>query len=229
MRRSLRDILKRTVATMALVITAMAGKAASPVEATDTVTASGVFASLSHEVLDMLRPTTRLDMIDYYVQADSLVSVQNALGGESRLEQVTDDYLKVRLTPVSTLEIKVLPYGREFIVMTLYSVGDDDMAADTAVDFFDSSLRPLPKGKFFKAPAMTDFFLTGKSGISAAELGELLPFAAVRYSIGEGDSPLEASFTSLQAIADEDRSRLVPLLRSPLKAEWNGKSFIFKP
>ena len=109
----------------------------------EELTATSVFAEAPLEALDMIRPSTRLDMLDYYTQADSIMTAVNALGGECRLVTVTPDYLKVSVTPISTLEIKVLPIGKKRIVMTLYTVGEDSSAMDSEVRFFDSQLRPL--------------------------------------------------------------------------------------
>lgn len=210
--------------TLCLVASA-AGHAA--VNAVDTLTASKVFAEIPLEVLDMLRPSTRLDMLDYYTQADSLITVQNALGGESRLEQVAPDYLKVSVTPVSTLEIKLLPLKKSHVIMTLYTVGDTDMAQDTDVRFFDQQLRPLDLKKFMKAPELTDFFTLRGSSLDEDDLREKMPYAAMVYSTGPGDIPLTATLTTLCALSQEDRDLLTPLLTPTLTAPWKSK-FIFK-
>lgn len=192
----------------------------------EPLTASKVFADAPLEVLDMLRPSTRLDMLDYYSQADSLLTVTNALGGESRLELVAPDYLKVSVTPVSTLEIKILRQGKKEIVMTLYTTGDSVMASDTDVRFFDSRLHPLETSKFLKAPNISDFFTLKGSGISEEELMEKVPYAAVEYTTGPGDAPLEAKLTTLKVISREDRDLLTPLQVPSLSAHWKGGRFL---
>ncbi|MDE6292034.1 MAG: DUF3256 family protein, partial [Muribaculaceae bacterium] len=144
------------------------------------------------------------------------------LGGESRLVQVTPDYLKVAVTPVSTLEIKILQSGKSPVVMTLYTTGDSSMARDTEIRFFDSGLRPLDSSKFLKSPGLPDFFNLKGSGISAEDLKEKLPYAAVEYTTGPGDVPLIAMLSTLKVIAQEDRDMLSPLLIPALSASWKG-------
>lgn len=207
--------------TIFCLVTSVAGLAA--VNEPQPLTASKVFAEAPLDVLDMLRPSTRLDMIDYYTQADSLLTVTNALGGESRFETVTPDYLRVSVTPASTLEIKLLQAGKKQIVMTLYTIGSDDMARDTEVRFFDSQLRPLDASGYLKAPKLTDFFALKGSGIGEKELTEKIPFIAVCYSTGPGDYPLSASLTSLKVISQEERDLLAPLLNPALSAIWEGR------
>ena len=196
------------------------------VNGSDTLTASKVFAEIPLDVLDMLRPSMRLDMLDYYSQADSILTVQDALGGQSRLEQLTPDYIKVSVTPISTLEIKILKSGKKQIVMTLYTVGGVGAAKDTDIRFFDALLRPLDKSKFIKAPGLLDFFdlkdLKEKQ-LTKAELIEKIPFAAVAYSTGPGEAPLSATLTTLDVISEGDRELLTPLLSPTLSAIWKGK------
>lgn len=205
--------------------TSLAGHAG--VKDRETLTASKVFAEAPLEALDMIRPSTRLDMLDYYEQADSILTAANALGGETRLVAVAPDYLKVAVTPVSTLEIKVLPIGKKQVVMTLYTVGDADIARDTDVRFFDEQLRPLDSRKFLKAPSLKDFFPLKGSELTEAGLAEKVPFASILYETGPGSEPLKASLTTLRAISQEDRDLLAPLLIPSLSAPWKGK-YTFK-
>ncbi|MDE6341883.1 MAG: DUF3256 family protein [Muribaculaceae bacterium] len=188
------------------------------------LTPTGVFANLPLDVIDMLRPAARLDMIDYYAEADSLAPVQDALGGSSRLEAVAPDYLRAAITPVSTLEIKLLPLAADTIVMTLYTVKGDGIAADSKVDFFDRDLKPLQAGKFLKLPEARNFFRLKGSDISARKLDELLPFSSIALSTGPGDTPLSAEFTSVGTLPDEEASMLTPLLQN-LEFLWTGKSY----
>ena len=191
--------------------------------AADTLTSLKVFADLPLEVSEMLRQSTRLDMIDYYTQADSLLSATNALGGESRFEVVAPDYLKVAVTPVSTLEVKILKSGKKPVVMTLYTTGDESMARDTDVRFFDAELKPLDTAKFLKAPRLTDFFTLKGSGISEDELRGKVPYMAVEYSLGPESDTLTARLTTLSVISEEDRDLLTDILAPAISAAWKGK------
>ena len=197
------------------------------VKAAQPLTASSVFAEIPLEVLDLLRPSTRLDMLDYYTQADSIIIVEDALGGQSRLEQVAPDYLKVAVTPISTLEIKLLPAKKDQIIMTLYTVGNDSLAADTEVKFFDSSLKPLQADKYLKAPALKEFYNLKNSTLKESDLAEKIHFEAIAYSTGPGDSPLTATLTTPATLSKEDRELLAPLSIPSLSAQWKGK-FQFK-
>lgn len=215
--------LSKAVLSMALLLSATLSAVAKTVEAGDSLTAPRVLAAIPLEVLDMLRVSARLDMIDYYEQLDSLHTVNDALGGNSRLERVAPDYLKLSVTPVSTLEIKILPYKKRDIVMTLYTTGGEGIAKDTEVAFFDADLRPLPVDKFLKRPDIADFFNLKESDISEKELKDILPFMAVEYSIGSEETPLRASLTTQEVLSEETKEILTPILKPSLTAEWKDK------
>lgn len=187
------------------------------------LTALRAFADIPLDVLDMLRPSTRLDMIDYYEHADSLWNAPNALGGNSRFLEVADDYLRVEVTPVSTLEVKILPAkNNKKLVMTLYTVGTDDGVKDTEVRFFDELFNPIFDNKLIKSPDLTRFFSLKGSGISEKELRKLISVVAVQYSTGAGDTPLTAALTSLEILPQETRDILKPHLIQSLSSPWKG-------
>ncbi len=212
--RILKSVNKWFLLTICLV-TSVTGLAS--VNASDSLTASKVFADIPLEVLDLIRPSARLDMLDYYEQADSILTVQNALGGTSHLEQVTPDYLKVSVTPVSTLEIKLLQSGKNKVILTLYTTN-----SDTEVSFFDSNFSPLPTDKFLKAPTLKDFFDLRGSNVTEKERKEKFTFTTIQYSSGPGATPLTATFTTLETLSQEDRDLLTPLLRGPLTPQLHN-------
>lgn len=216
---------RKILSILVLGLYCLTGMAAAP---NDSLTTRKVFARAPLEVLDMLRPSVRLDMLDYYTQADSIITVQDALGGKSRFEIVTDDYMKVSVSPVSTLEIKVLPYRNGHIAMTLYTVGGDSIASDTKVDFFDANLNPLPASKFLAAPDPINFFNIKGSGITMNDLKEWMPFQTVAYSADPGDSSLTMTVTTLRTLPKETREKLKAILIPQRKAVWTGSKFKFK-
>ncbi len=216
---------KRNLNLILALICCLSCPAAAP---SDTLTARKVFAEAPLEVLDMLRPTTRLDMLDYYTEADSIFAATDALGGKSRLVTVADDYMKVSVTPVSTLEIKILPYKKDFIAMTLYTVGGDSIAKDTEIKFFDSNLKELPADRCLKNLDSKSFFSLKNSDISKKDFRELVPFESVLYTTGPGETPLTATFTTLTALSQESRERLKPLLTPSLTGIWTGTAYKFR-
>lgn len=215
--------MKKIIFIFMMALACATGVTAKTVEAGDTLTASRVFREIPLDVLEILRPSTRLDMLDYYEQADSLWQAPNAMEGYSRLQTVTPDYLKLTVSPVSTLEIKILPVKKGQIAMTIYTVGGEGVSKDSSVEFFDENLQPLRRGDLLKDPEMKDYFDLKDSEVTLKELREALPFQTVEYSTGPGDTPLTATFTTLNNSPEETRKKYEPLLKAPLTLTWKGK------
>ena len=111
MRHNNHNPLIRCLLAAVIVLVAILPAAAAPKARPATLSADTVFINLPIEVVEILNRSTRMDMLDYY-RVDSIYSAPNLVGGVSKLEMVTPDYLKVHLTDVSTLEVKVLPLGK---------------------------------------------------------------------------------------------------------------------
>lgn len=120
-------ILSR-VAVMVLLLAASLPCFAAPAEGDGSeLSARGFFVRLQSPSLEILGKSTRLDMLDYW-DADSVYKATNAIGGLSWLCAVSQDYLKVQVTPVSALELKILPLGKGSVVMSVYTVGGESQA-----------------------------------------------------------------------------------------------------
>lgn len=210
------------MAAAAMFAAAVTAFAQGPAD-TGALTARSVFVNLQDQPLEILKRTTRLDMLDYW-DADSVVKVKNAMEGLSWLTDVKEGYLKAVVTPVSQLEIKLLPVKNDTIVMTLYTVGASPQAQDTQVSFYDRSLRPLTAGKYFKAPELKQFLDIPKgAGVTVKELEEMVPFPTVRYNVNPDNGDLEAVLTVTDYMGVEARDKLKPNLRPSLATPWKGK------
>lgn len=199
-------------------------------DTTSTFTASDAFVKLPASTLDLLTTSMRKDLLDYY-RNDSIYRVRNAMQGLSYLERpVTDQYLKVHLTHVTTLTMRLLPSKKGPVVMSIYTVGDSIQAHDSEIDFFDSSMTPLKRDKLIKLASTEDFLDTkGLDRHQRDELRGLVPFPTVEYSIGETGDTLTARLTVGEFIGKEAMEKLKPHLISERKYLWDGSKFKLIP
>ena len=188
-----------------------------------TLTARKVFENLPAPPLEVLKKTTRLDMLDYW-DADSIYEARNVLDGVSSLASVTPDYLRVNITPVSTLEIKLLPISKtDNVVMTLYTVGGKGTARDTSVAFYDTSLRPLDGSRLFTAPELKRFFAIPKgSVVTMKEIEEAIPFATVVYKASAENNDIQARLTAGDYLSVEANELIAPYLQKNVTLTWKG-------
>ena len=198
----------------------------------EAVTASEAFINMPATELSILPRTTRMGMIDYYSEADSLWKAPNAMEGISQLEEVAPSYLRVRLTPVSTMEVKVLP-GRkdsEEIVMTLYTIrsseDEADDGADTQIRFYDAKMQVLPTEKYFRMPQFKEFFSIPRGSLtSVRELQDMLPFVTVVWHASADSDDLSGHMTFTDAVSQDDRRIIDLFVRPEVKMTWQKGSY----
>lgn len=220
-----KSVCLRVMSVVSLWLAAMAIPAVASAQAAEPeeqqtrdrriTTAREAFTYLDIPALDLLKRTTRLDMLDY-LDADSVYKASNAMGGLSWIEQCTPDYIKLQLTPVSTLELKMLPTKKDGVVtMAIYTVGGDSQAEDSQITLTDEKLHPLETDKFFKAPELKDFFDIPKGSLtSMKEIKEMIPFPTVAYSASPDSNDLTARLT-VEKFMNLDDWNIVKLFLRP--------------
>lgn len=199
------------------------GSVKGEVEARDTLTAGEVFAELPLQVLDMLNKSTRLDMLDFY-RVDSIYQAHNSMEGLSHLNKVNRDYLSVSLTPVSTLELRLLPVKRGDLFITAYTIGDANQAYDTDIHFYNGLYQELPRDKYIKIAELDDFF-NYPDKATRRRVRDLIPFPTVRYNLSPDNDSLTAELTIGQFMSADDLKSLQPYMKGKLKYVWKGGKY----
>lgn len=191
---------------------------------TPELTAADVFVNLPVDVLDLLRKTYRLDMVDYF-KADSIYAAPNAMEGTSKLVALTETYAKVEITPVSTLEIRLLPMkkgGKR--IMTIYSIGTEEgVAADSDIRFFDSDFKEIERKKVIKLPGIKDFFKFDKDQKEMyKKVDSIIPFPTmVIYASPDSDN-VTFHLTSEGVTDIFEFDKFKDFLIPTLTYEWDG-------
>lgn len=187
--------------------------------------ARNVFKNLDCSALELLPISTRLDMLDYW-DVDSVYKALNALGGVSSLDTITDNYLKVRISAVSSLQIKILPIKKSVIAMTVYTVGDDSQATDSELKFYDMELNEIPADKHFDVPEVKDFFEIPKgSQTSMKEIEDMIPFPTIEYSASPDNNNLTARLTVEKYINQDDWNIAKLFVKPYIILDWKKDKF----
>ncbi len=203
----------------------------SPVKADDRhlFTPENVFLSLPENVLPLLPVNTRMDMIDY-IHADTVRMVRNKLGGQSALLRLTPDYLKARITDVSTLEIKIIGEGKKGVAIVNYVIATPDMAGDSELFIYNRDMKPLKLSKYFKIPITKDFItIPSEAAMTETEACDMIPFPTIEYALSETENTLSATLTVGKYLTRENMAILKPYLHSELKYRWDKNKFIKIP
>lgn len=194
----------------------------------DNVSVRDAFVNIQSPAIDILKKTTRLDMLDYW-DADSVYKAQNAMEGLSWLEAAGDTFLKVRVSPVSTYELKILPLKKGKVIMGIYTVGGESQAMDSQIDFYDSNLNKLDASRYFKAPDLQAFFDIPKGALtSMKEIREMIPFPTVAYSAEEYADNVTARLT-VSEYMDVDNYNIIKIFLKPqIILQWDGSRYKYK-
>lgn len=189
-------------------------------------TASDAFAKMPMSYMELLDPSTRLDMLDYFA-VDSVYQATNNMGGKSELVTVTPTYLKLRLTPVSTWEIKLLPAKKGMVAAAVYTVGADSGAPDSSLYFFDSEMKPLPAAKFFSLPRSEDFFsLPSGAPVTKKEIDAMIDFLTVAYTLSPDSDSMNAEITVSSYMNRDDYDKIRKYeIPGGITYHWDGSRF----
>ena len=188
------------------------------------------FIAFPASYLGILPTDSRLDMIDYAEMGKLRHAVRNAYYGESWIETYSPGYMKVHITDVSSLRIRMLKdHKGKNIVMAIYTVDGTGVIPDSEILFFDDGMRQLRTEKYFRLPDTKSFWNIPDDRERAKELKQTLaeaPFYAVAYTIEPEEDLLTGNVASISYLSDEQKSRLDPLMVRTLRFRWNGKRFL---
>ena len=73
--------------------------------------------SMPDSVMPLLTKNDRLDFIDFY-DARMAAVVTNRMDGKSRMDILTDDFVRINYTQASDVEMKLLPITQWFVSLS---------------------------------------------------------------------------------------------------------------
>ena len=94
----------------------------------------------------------------------------------SEMTKLTSDYLFLKTTSASTLELKLLPLNDSVKVICAVSTYSAP-AADSQITFYDTNWHELPLSDFLQLPQEDEFYLTPASTAQADSLKNLRAYA----------------------------------------------------
>ncbi len=128
---------RTTLSLLALVLSAAVSAQ------TDSLAMRRVFVDIPDSLLPLLPQRTRHDMVDFLANGME-ARVRNRLGEEVVLRELTDNYALVEASPLSRMEMKLLPLvGDSAEILAVVSTVRGP-AADSHVEFYDANWQKLP-------------------------------------------------------------------------------------
>lgn len=186
-----------------------------------------VFVAMPDSIAPLLTKVNREDCIDF-LASNMAAKVQTRFGSVAEMKVLTDDYTLMQISPVSTMELKLLPLNDSTKVICMVKTVSAT-ASDSDVRFYTSDWKEkLDARSFFSKPQASDFFLpTGSLTDEEALLVKKADMHLMKASLSKDSATLAFAYTTPDYLNKEDREKLSPYLRKePLVLRWEQGKFV---
>lgn len=177
------------------------------------------FTSMPDSVMPLLTMNNRLDFIDF-LDCHMEAVVTNRFDGKSRMDTLTEDYLRIRYTRTCEVSMKLLPVNDTTDVLCMVTTMQAAVP-DSRIAFYDAHWQPLSVNDFMDEPSLDDF-RTADSSDSARVAWSKVLMPSRTYHASATDTRLVCRLSALDHLADADREALAPYLRTDtLVLRWH--------
>lgn len=179
-----------------------------------------VFVGMPDSIQPVLTADNRADCVDF-LDAGMSARVSNRLEGKSELLQLTADYLRMKITTNSEMQMKLLPCASGDTLICMVNTVCAE-ARDSRIRFYTKKWLEVKNiGKIFLRPSIMDFFpidtlLEKKMEIADIEL--------IEYILSPAEPTLTARYTMPSYMSRKD-SAFVAKGMHDIVFRWNGKAF----
>lgn len=185
-----------------------------------------LFVKAPRSVLPLLEQSSRLDMVDYFRSGMSTPS-SNVMDGKARITDMSDRSLTLEISNVSTLQMVLLPFGKEGnVICCIFTLKTPQ--PDSWVEFYSTDWTRMDTGRFFREPSVSDW-LTREGRRHYGEICEQLPFVLASCEcVFPGDSGTCELVMKNQMDSyfdPEQYDRLRQWMEPELTFRWTGKMF----
>ena len=178
---------------------------------------------------DSLAPLlTKVNKEDFgdFLASNMKAEVKNRLGKNSEMLKLTADYLNLKMSESSEVQMKLLPVNDSVKVVCVVHTYKGP-AADSSIRFYNTQWEELPLSSYLTLPKEDAFY---KDPVAEADQetyynlrkqADMYLFVA---KLSEKDNTLLYSYTTPDYLDKETAEKLKPFLNAePLKYIWTGE------
>jgi len=118
--------------------------------------AKALFDSIPESILPLLSSVNRADFIDF-LESNMKAEVKNKFDGTSEMTDLTDSYIRIKLTERTTWEMKVLPVNDSTKIVCVVSTACGPVC-DSSVAFYTTNWKKVLASDYLELPVMDDYF-----------------------------------------------------------------------
>ena len=184
-------------------------------------TVGDIFVASTDDALNVIPQNDRAEMLAYLREAGRVVPTETAYGEEAVLLRATDNYLKVRMSCASQIEMLMLTHKRDTVVLVVETV--ETPAPDSRVMAIDTEGTPLPLDRVFKEPQMKDFVRVTKGTKKKREdVLKCVRFPLISYTVNDSAMTLTARQNLKDFMSADDYAEIAPYLTDSLTFRAKG-------
>ena len=174
-----------------------------------------VFESMPDSLQALLTRNNRMDMLDF-LDSKMEAKVTNRLEGQSVMDTLTADYLKITLTRNTVLEMKLIERGEEKVVAVLHTTAGP--VKDSFLQFYTAGWKEA--ANLMEMPPFSAFEQKDRKELTEEQIQLLEALADMQLTemrLSPDDRILRCQL-SLDILTKEDREKAAALVR-PVEVE----------
>lgn len=183
------------------------------------------FISEPNDIFIILDKNTRLDLLDYY-DGGRIVSTQNALGEDTQLIDVSNNYLSIQLSESSTVEMQLIFPSKNDTVIVVNQIIYTPVP-DSKLMFFNKNWERLNNKNFIKEPTIESFIdIPSSSDKKEKDILNMIEFPLISYSINPQKNTIVVSNGLKEYLTAKEYSKISPYLKNNIEYTLKGKKYI---
>ena len=189
-----------------------------------------LFIALPDSLSPLLSKVNREDFGDF-LSNNMKAEVKNRFGRTSEMLKMTDDYLQLKVSSVSSAEMKLFPVNDSTKVICVVRTYRGPVA-DSQVTFYSTDWKELPLSDYLQYPEKDAFYTTPTTPVKCDSLQNLKKKAdlyLLKIRLSEDKPEMYFTYTTPDFLDEETSKELHPYLRKePLCYRWEDGRFILQ-
>ncbi len=185
------------------------------------------FVNIPDSLSTLLTKVNREDFGDF-LDSHMKAEVKNRFGKMSEMRALTADYLDLKVSSGSSVEMKLLPMNDSVNVICVVRTYQGPVA-DSSVSFFDTAWHELPTSRFLDLPSESQFYADSVLAAKPEEWQNIRAKADIylyRAKLSADNTTLSFTYTTPDYMDKETAEQLKPFLKStPLVYKWEDRRF----
>ncbi|MGL5787784.1 MAG: DUF3256 family protein [Bacteroidales bacterium] len=186
------------------------------------------FTIIPDNILGYVNIGLRKDLIDLY-NAKQKAEVRNLLGGTTRLDFMSPEYLKLQLSDKTTMEMRMIQNPDDSTALIVVNKTLNTAYPESVLSVYASDWRSLASGNYFEQPALNDFLYDGVTDAELAELKRVIPYDNVLIELDSVKNELNVTPQFFKSMSVEDHSKWKDkIINKPVIYIWKEGRYVKK-